>query len=141
MNARTLMLPAVLGLALMACSGDGETTAPVLPHESPIPRGPVPDPSVDVTPRTATLTRGTRLSLFLALKGFADGSDRSPIWSSSNSNVVQVSRLIVNGASSSSIPSAVAYAAGVGSATITVWVAGQSASIPITVTDATANNP
>ena len=80
--------------------------------------------------------------LGLALKGFADdGSNRTPIWTSSNSNVVQVSRLIVNGASSYSIPSAVAYAAGVGVATITVWVAGQSASIPITDTDATTNNP
>jgi len=79
--------------------------------------------------------------LFVELKGFNDdGSDRSPIWTSSNSNVVQVSRLIVNG-SSYSIPSAVAYAAGVGSATITVWVAGRSANIPITVTDATTNNP
>jgi len=70
-----------------------------------------------------------------------DGSDHSPIWTSSNSTVVQVSRLIVNGAWSSSIPSAVAYAAGAGRATITVWVAGRSASIPVTVTEAATNNP
>jgi len=35
---------------------------------------------------------------------------------------------------------AVAYAAGVGAATVTVWVAGQSASVRITVTDAATNN-
>jgi len=141
MSARTLVLPTVLGLALMACGGGGEPTAPVLPLAHPITRDSVPSPSIDVTPRTATLVRGARLSLFVELKGFNDdGSDRSPIWTSSNSNVVQVSRLIVNG-SSYSIPSAVAYAAGVGSATITVWVAGRSANIPITVTDATTNNP
>jgi uncharacterized protein YjdB len=135
MSARTLVLPTVLGLALMACGNGGETTAPVLPLAHPITRDSVPSPSIDVTPRTATLVRGARLSLFVALKGFNDdGSNQSPIWTSSNSTVVQVSRLIVNG-SSYSIPSAVAYAAGAGSATITVWVAGQSASVEVTVID------
>ena len=141
MSARTLVLPTVLGLALMACGGGDETTAPVLPLAHPITRDSVTSPSIDVTPRTATLVRGARLSLFVALKGFNDdGSNKSPIWTSSNSNVVQVSRLIVNG-SSYSIPSAVAYAAGVGSATITVWVAGQSASVAVTVTEAATNKP
>jgi len=140
MNARTLVLP-VLGLALMAC-GHSETTSPVLRPQSPDSLSPATYPTVDVTKRAATIARGTRLSLFLALKGFADdGSDHSPIWTSSNSTVVQVSRLIVNGAWSSSIPSAVAYAAGAGRATITVWVAGRSASIPVTVTEAATNNP
>ncbi len=141
MSARTLVLPTVVGLALMACGSGGETTAPVLPVEHPITRDPVTSPSIDVTPRTATLARGARLSLFVALKGFTDdGSNQSPIWTSSNSTVVQVSRLIVNG-SSYSIPSAIAYAAGFGSATVTVWVAGRSATIPITVTDATVSTP
>ena len=141
MSARTLVLPTVLGLALMACGGGDETTAPVLPLAHPITRDSATSPSIDVTPRTATLVRGARLSLFVALKGFNDdGSNKSPIWTSSNSNVVQVSRVIVNG-SSYSIPSAVAYAAGVGSATITVWVAGQSASVAVTVTEAATNKP
>jgi len=125
----------------MALGRGWRTTAPVFALAHPITRDSATSPSIDVTPRTATLVRGARLSLFVALKGFNnDGSDKSPIWTSSNSNVVQVSRLIVYG-SSYSIPSAVAYAAGVGSATITVWVAGRSANIPITVTDATTNNP
>ena len=141
MSARTLVLPTVLGLALMACGGGDDTTAPVLPLAHPITRDSATSASIDVTPRTATLVRGARLSLFVALKGFNDdGSDQSPIWTSSNSNVVQVSRLIVNG-SSYSIPSAVAYAAGVGSATLTVWVAGQSASVPVTVTESATNEP
>ena len=141
MRARTLVLPTVLGLALMACGGGGESTAPVLRSTPPGPRGPVTSPNVNVTPRAATLARGTRLGLFLALKGFSgDVSDGSAIWTSSNPTVVQVTRVIVNG-NSSSIPSAVAYAAGVGSATITVWIAGQSASVAVTVTEAATNTP
>jgi hypothetical protein len=140
MITRTLVLPTILGLALMACGGGSETTEPLVWHRPPVDS--VTYPTVNVTPQAATVARGTRLSLFLALNGFADdGSDHSPIWSSSNSNVVQVSRLIVNNAPSSSIPSAIAYAAGVGSATITVWVAGRSASIPVTVTETATNNP
>lgn len=135
MSTRTLVMPVVAGIALMAF-GCSEATDPVPPPPPPPPPPPVTYPSVDVTPRTATLDRGARLSLYIALKGFADdGTNRTPIWTSSNSAVVEVSRLIVNGASSSSIPSAIAYAAGVGNATITVWVAGQSASVPVTVTD------
>ena len=143
MSARTLVLPTIFGLALIASGGCRETTEPVVLQSNPkADSGAVFSPTVDVTPRTATLTEGARLSLYVALKGFADdGSNRDPVWTSSNSSVVQVSRLVVNNASSSSIPSAVAYAAGVGSATITVWVAGRSASVPITVTDAMTNNP
>ena len=79
--------------------------------------------------------------MYLTLEGFnGEVSDSSAVWTSSNSAVVQVSRLNVN-RSSYSIPSAVAYAAGVGSATVTVWVAGHSASVAVTVTDAATNNP
>lgn len=143
MSARTLVLPTILGLALMANIGCSETTEPVVFQSNPKPdSGAVTSPTVDVTPRTATLAQGTRLSLYVALRGFIDdGSNRDPVWTSSNSSVVQVSRLVVNNASSSSIPSAIAYAAGVGSATITVWIAGRSATIPVTVTDAATNNP
>ena len=143
MSARTLVLPTVLGLALMACGGGGggEMTAPRLPPGPRVPPDPVVSPSVDVTPAAATLARGARLSLFLTLKGFSDDvSDRGAIWSSSDSRIVQVSRLNVNREWSTSIPWAVAYAASPGNATITVWVAGRSASVPITVTEATADN-
>ena len=141
MSARTLVLPTVLGLALMACGGGGETTAPALSSAPPISPGPVISPKVDVSPEAATLAPGARLSLFLTLKGFSgDVSDGSAIWTSSDSRVVQVSRVNINREWSSSIPSAVAYAASTGNATITVWVAGESASIPVTVTVATADN-
>src|SRR3954471_8697412 len=120
MSARTLVLPTILGLAFMAY-GFNTTPASAPPPPPPPPSPPPVYPTIDVTPQTAPLAPGTRLSLYLALKNFVDdGSNYSPVWTSSNSAVVQVSRLIVNNASSS-IPSAMAYAAGVGSATITVW--------------------
>ena len=140
MSTRTLVLLTVVGIALMACGG-GETTAPVASSVPPVRSTPVTDPSVEITPRAATVVLGARLSLFLTLKGFSsDVSDRGAIWTSSDSRVVEVSRLNVNREWSTSIPSAVAYAAGVGAATVTVWVAGQSASVRITVTDAATNN-
>ena len=140
MSPRTLVLPTVVGIALMACGG-GETTAPVSSSVPPVRSTPVTDPSVEITPRAATVVLGARLSLFLTLKGFSsDVSDRGAIWTSSDSRVVEVSRLNVN-RESYSIPSAVAYAAGAGAATITVSVAGQSASLPIIVTDAATNKP
>ena len=140
MSPRTLVLPTVVGIALMACGG-GETTAPVSSSVPPVRSTPVTDPSVEITPRAATVVLGARLSLFLTLKGFSsDVSDRAAIWTSSDSRVVEVSRLNVN-RESYSIPSAVAYAAGAGTATITVSVAGQSASLPIIVTDAATNKP
>jgi len=140
MSPRTLVLPTVVGIALMACGG-GETTAPVSSSVPPVRSTPVTDPSVEITPRAATVVLGARLSLFLTLKGFSsDVSDRGAIWTSSDSRVVEVSRLNVS-RESYSIPSAVAYAAGAGAATITVSVAGQSASIPITVTGAATNKP
>jgi len=140
MSTRTLVLPTVVGIALMACGG-GETTAPVASSVPPVRSTPVTDPSVEITPRAATVVLGARLSLFLTLKGFSsDVSDRGAIWTSSDSRVVEVSRLNVN-RESYSIPSAVAYAAGAGAATITVSVAGQSASLPIIVTDAATNKP
>ena len=140
MSPRTLVLPTVVGIALMACGG-GETTAPVSSSVPPVRSTPVTDPSVEITPRAATVVLGARLSLFLTLKGFSsDVTDRGAIWTSSDSRVVEVSRLNVN-RESYSIPSAVAYAAGAGAATITVSVAGQSASLPIIVTDAATNKP
>jgi hypothetical protein len=140
MNARTLVLPTIAGMALMACGG-AETTSPNFSHASSDSTISVTSPSVDVTPRAATLDRGARLSLFLTLTGFGiDVNDGAAIWTSSDSRVVEVSRLNVNREWSTSIPSAVAYAAGVGAATVTVWVAGQSASVRITVTDAATNN-
>jgi len=140
MSPRTLVLPTVVGIALMACGG-GETTAPVSSSVPPVRSTPVTDPSVEITPRAATVVLGARLSLFLTLKGFSsDVSDRGAIWTSSDSRVVEVSRLNVS-RESYSIPSAVAYAAGAGTATITVSVAGQSASLPIIVTDAATNKP
>lgn len=139
MSTRPLVMPIVVGIAFMACRSSEPTS--VDSSSVQVPPNPVTYPSVAVTPQSATLARGTQLSLFVALKGFVnDGSDLAPIWSSSDSRVVQVSRLTVNNASSSSIPSAIAYAEGVGSATITVWVAGRSASVEVTVTDATKNN-
>jgi uncharacterized protein YjdB len=140
MSARTLVLPTVAGIALMACGG-GEMTSPTFSHTSLDSTVSVTHPSVEVTPRTATVSRGARLSLFLTLKGFGSGvSDRAAIWTSSDSRVVEVSRLNVNREWSTSIPSAVAYAAGTGAATVTVSVAGQSASARITVTDAATTN-
>ena len=140
MSPRTLVLPTVVGVVLMACGGT-EMTSPVSSFK-PDSTIPVTYPSVEITPRAATVVRGARVSLYLTLQGFnGEVSDRSGTWTSSNSSVVQVSGLNANGASSSSIPSAIAYAAGDGSATITVWVGGRSASVPITVTEATTNNP
>jgi len=140
MNPRTLVLPTVVGVALMACGGAEMTTS--IRSFTPDSTIPVTLPSVEITPRAATVVRGAQVSLYLTLKGFnGEVSDRSGIWTSSNSSVVQVSRLDANGASSSSIPYAIAYAAGVGSATITVWVAGRSASVAVTVTEATTTNP
>jgi len=140
MSPRTLVLPTVVGIALMACGG-GETTAPVSSSVPPVRSTPVTDPSVEITPRAATVVLGARLSLFLTLKGSSSAvSDRGAIWTSSDSRVVEVSRLNVS-RESYSIPSAVAYAAGAGAATITVSVAGQSASMAITVTGAATNKP
>lgn len=140
MSPRTLVLPTVMGIALMACGG-GETTSPDFLYRSSDSTVAATYPSVEITPRAATVVRGARLSFYLTLKGFnANVDSRASTWTSSNSTVVQVSRLTVNSESSSSIPSAVGYAAGVGSATITVWVAGQSASVPVTVTEGTADN-
>ena len=139
MSARTLLLPTVVGITLMACGGS-EMTSPV---SSVVPDSTVPltFPSVEITPRAATVVAGARVSLYLTIEGFnGEVSDSSAIWTSSNSTVVQVSRLNVN-RSSYSIPSAVAYAAGVGSATITVWVAGHSASVAVTVTEAATTTP
>jgi len=142
MRARTLVLPTAVGIALMACGGVGETTAPGSSPAQPVPAVPVSYPSVEITPRAATVVRGARLSFYLTLKGFtADVDPRASTWTSSNSTVVEVSRVSVNGQSSSSIPVAVAYAAGVGSATVMVWVGGRSASVVVTVTEAAANNP
>ena len=141
MSPRTLVLPTVVGIALMACGG-GETTAPVSSSVPPVRSTPVTDPSVEITPRAATVVLGARLSLFLTLKGFSsDVSDGAAIWTSSDSRVVEVTRLNANREWSSSIPSAVAYAAGRGTATITVWVAGRSASVTVTVTETTTNKP
>ena len=140
MSPRTLVLPTVVGIALMACGG-GETTAPVSSSGPRVPADPVTYPSVDITPRAATVVRGARLSLYLTLKGFtAEVNSHTGTWTSSDPTVVQVARLIVDARSSSSIPSAIAYAAGAGSATITVWVGGRSARVPVTVTEATADN-
>lgn len=141
MSTRTLVLPTVVGMALMACGG-GETTSPDISYRPSDSTVAVPNPSVEITPQTATLAPGARLSLFLTLKGFGgDVGDPATIWTSSDSRVVQVSRLNVNREWSSSIPSAVAYAASVGNATITVQVAGQSASVAVTVTEAATNKP
>ena len=135
MSTRTLVMPIAVGIALMAC-GRGEPTSLDTSSVRVVPPGQVTYPSVDITPREASLVRGTWLSLFLALKGFGnDLTDRTGTWTSSDTTVVQVSRVIVN-ASSSSIPSAVAKAVGAGSATITVWVGGRSATVEITVTEA-----
>ena len=136
MSTRTLVMPIVVGIALMACGRD-EPTSLDTSSVRVVPPGQVTYPSVDITPREASLVRGTWLSLFLALKGFGnDLTDRTGTWTSSDTTVVQVSRVIANGASSSSIPSAVAKAVGAGSATITVWVGGRSATVEITVTEA-----
>ena len=141
MSTRTLVLPTVLGLALMACNG-GETTSPDFSRRQSDSTASVTYPSVEITPRAATVVRGAQLSLYLTLKGFSSNVDsRTAIWTSSDSRVVQVSRLNVNREWSSSIPSAIASAASVGNATLTVWVAGESASVPITVTDVATKYP
>ena len=56
MSARTLVLPTVLGLALMACGGGDETAAPVLPLAHPITRDSATPPPV------STSLRGPRRS-------------------------------------------------------------------------------
>src|SRR5215472_9449440 len=120
MNTRTRVLPTIVGIALMAYGCGTDPVSP--PPPPPPPPPPVASPSVDITPRISTLTRGMHQGLFVALTGFgADYTDRSAIWTSSNPNVVELSRTTVNGPSSTAIPSVVAYAAGTGSATITVW--------------------
>jgi uncharacterized protein YjdB len=129
-------MPIVVGIALMACGRDEPTSSDTSSVPVVLP-GSVTYPSIDITPREARLVPGSRLSLYLALKGFGnDLTDRTGTWTSSDTTVVQVSRVIANGASSSSIPSAVAKAVGAGSATITVWVGGRSATVEITVTEA-----
>ena len=133
MNARTL-LPAVAGIALMACGGS-ETTSPVLPTAPVAPAGPVSFPSVEITPQEVTLAPGMRQSLFLALKGLDGDGVRRAVWTSSDSTVVQVATVIVNGAASTAVPSAIAYGARAGSATVTAWIGGRSATVAITVTD------
>ena len=138
MSTRTLVMPIVVGIALMACGRDEPTSSDTSSVPVVLP-GSVTYPSIDITPREARLVPGSRLSLYLALKGFGnDLTDRTGTWTSSDTTVVQVSRIIAN-ASSSSIPSAVAKAVGAGSATITVWVGGRSATVEITVTDARGN--
>ena len=130
MKSHLAAITAVM-LTLTACS-DSDTTSPA---RRSVPSAPSAVADIQVRPEVATLIRGMRQSLFLAVRA-ANGdllTDRAATWTSSDTAVILVSPVIVNNESSASIAAAVAYASRAGSATITARVGGRSARVAITV--------
>jgi len=114
-NLRRCLKLAALTLFIAGCSGDSGT--------APLPPGPEPVASVDVAPTNPALYAGRTAQLAATLKDRAGRAltDRTVVWSSSNSNAVSVT--------SAGVVTAQIF----GSATITATAEGVSGSATVSV--------